>query len=175
MKNKLIGAVARFVQIAVFGIGLCAVVDSQAAVQNLADASADAALIKRGEYVAHLGDCIACHSAEKGQPMAGGRGLETPFGKLYSTNITPDVSTGIGAYTFAEFERAMRHGVAKDGHNLYPAMPYPSYAKMDNDDMRALYAYLMRGLPAVNVGRPGRRIIRFVRCPGTDTRRDGRS
>ena len=149
MKNELLGAVARFVQVAVLGIGLCAVVDSPAAVQNLADASADAALIKRGEYVAHLGDCIACHSAEKGQPMAGGRGLETPFGKLYSTNITPDVSTGIGAYTFAEFERAMRHGVAKDGHNLYPAMPYPSYAKMDDDDMRALYAYLMRGLPAV--------------------------
>lgn len=117
-----------------------------------APASAD---IQRGEYLARLGDCVACHTAERGQPMAGGRALQTPFGTLYSTNITPDRTTGIGQYSFAQFDRAMRQGVAADGHNLYPAMPYPSYAKMTADDMQALYAYLMQGLkPVSQVNKP---------------------
>ncbi|UCV17061.1 c-type cytochrome [Quatrionicoccus australiensis] len=114
-----------------------------------AAAAADATSLERGRYLAQLGDCVACHTAEKGTPMAGGRALETPFGKLYSTNITPDKESGIGGYSFAQFDRAMRKGVAADGHNLYPAMPYPSYAKMSGEDMQALYAYLMQGLPAV--------------------------
>ena len=87
-------------------------------------------LIERGRYVARLGDCVACHTGNKSQPMAGGLALETPFGKLYSTNITPDKATGMGSYSFEQFDRAMRKGVAADGRNLYPAMPYPSYAKM---------------------------------------------
>jgi thiosulfate dehydrogenase len=110
---------------------------------------AESALIKRGEYVARLGDCIACHTARNGPPMAGGLELKTPFGVLYSTNITPDPQTGIGGYSFAQFDRAMRRGVAADGHNLYPAMPYPSYARIGDDDMRALYAYLQHGLAPV--------------------------
>ncbi len=114
-----------------------------------AAAAADATSLERGRYLAQLGDCVACHTAEKGTPMAGGRALDTPFGKLYSTNITPDKESGIGGYSFAQFDRAMRKGVAADGHNLYPAMPYPSYAKMSGEDMQALYAYLMQGLPAV--------------------------
>lgn len=105
--------------------------------------------VERGRYLAQLGDCVACHTTEKGTPMAGGRALETPFGKLYSTNITPDKDTGIGKYSFEQFDRAMRKGVAADGHNLYPAMPYPSYAKMSADDMQALYAYLIQGLAPV--------------------------
>jgi len=111
--------------------------------------AADVTHLERGRYLAQLGDCVACHTAGDGTPMAGGRALETPFGKLYSTNITPDKESGIGNYSFAQFERAMRKGVAADGHNLYPAMPYPSYARMTGDDMQALYAYLMQGLPAV--------------------------
>lgn len=107
--------------------------------------------VERGRYLAQLGDCVACHTAEKGTPMAGGRALETPFGKLYSTNITPDKETGIGNYTFEQFDRAMRKGIAAGGHNLYPAMPYPSYAKMSADDMQALYTYLMRGLAPVKM------------------------
>ncbi|MGB4468297.1 MAG: c-type cytochrome [Azovibrio sp.] len=114
-------------------------------------AAADPALVERGRYLAQLGDCVACHTAENGAPMAGGRALETPFGKLYSTNITPDKETGIGNYSFAQFERAMRQGVAADGHNLYPAMPYPSYAKISPEDMQALYAYLMEGLKPVRM------------------------
>lgn len=105
--------------------------------------------VERGRYVAQLGDCIACHTAEQGATMAGGRELATPFGKVYSTNITPDRDTGIGKYSFEQFDRAMRKGVAADGHNLYPAMPYPSYARMSEEDMRALYAYLMAGLAPV--------------------------
>jgi thiosulfate dehydrogenase len=105
--------------------------------------------VERGRYLAQVGDCVACHSAEGSAPMAGGRELATPFGKLYSTNITPDPETGIGKYTFEQFDRAMREGVAADGHNLYPAMPYPSYAKITADDMQALYAYLMQGLEPV--------------------------
>lgn len=109
----------------------------------------DASSISRGKYVAQLGDCIACHTAPKGAAMAGGLELKTPMGTIYSTNITPDRETGIGKYSFEQFERAMRKGVAADGHNLYPAMPYPSYAKMTDGDMQALYAYLMQGLAPV--------------------------
>lgn len=106
-------------------------------------------LVERGRYVARLGDCVACHTGSKTAPMAGGLALKTPFGKLYSTNITPDKATGMGGYSFAQFDRAMRKGVAADGRNLYPAMPYPSYAKMTEDDMQALYAYLMQGVTPV--------------------------
>lgn len=107
-------------------------------------------MINRGEYVARLGDCIACHTAPNGQNMAGGLELKTPFGALYSTNITPDKQTGIGRYTFEQFDRVMRKGVAADGRNLYSAMPYPSYAKMNGEDMRALYVYLTQGLAPVD-------------------------
>ena len=82
--------------------------------------------------------------------MAGGRELATPFGKVFSTNITPDKQTGIGQYSLEQFDRAMRRGVAADGHNLYPAMPYPSYAKVSEDDMRALYAYFQHDVAAVS-------------------------
>lgn len=106
-------------------------------------------LVERGRYIARLGDCVACHTGNKAQPMAGGLALETPFGKLYSTNITPDKATGLGGYSFEQFDKAMRKGVAADGRNLYPAMPYPSYAKMTADDMQSLYAYLMDGVKPI--------------------------
>ena len=102
--------------------------------------------VLRGRYVARLGDCVACHTQDKRKPMAGGLALETPFGKLYSTNITPDRQTGIGQYSFAQFDRVMREGVTADGRHLYPAMPYPSYARMSEEDMRALYVYLMQAV-----------------------------
>ena len=105
--------------------------------------------VKRGEYLARLGDCAACHTTPSGKPMAGGLALKTPFGTLHSTNITPDKHTGIGNYSFEQFDRAMRQGVAADGHNLYPAMPYPSYAKITPSDMQALYAYLMKGVEPI--------------------------
>ncbi|MDI4658077.1 c-type cytochrome [Xanthobacter autotrophicus] len=116
---------------------------------------ADPVLVARGKSIADLGDCVACHTSHGGTPMAGGRPLETPFGVLYSTNITPDPKTGIGTYSFGAFDRAMREGVTADGTHMYPAMPYPSYAKVTPDDMYALFVYLMKGVaPATNANRP---------------------
>ena len=116
---------------------------------------ADPALIARGKYIAEVGDCVACHTSQGGVPMTGGRPLETPFGVLYSTNITPDPKTGIGTYSFGVFDRAMRNGITAKGKHMYPAMPYPSYAKITPDDMYALYAYLMKGVaPTTNPNKP---------------------
>ena len=112
-------------------------------------AAADAQLVKQGEYLSRAGDCIACHTAKDGKPFAGGLGLDSPLGVIYSTNITPDKETGIGEYSLEDFDRAVRHGVSKDGHTLYPAMPYPSYARMSPDDVKALYAYFMQGVQPV--------------------------
>ncbi|MGA3249324.1 MAG: cytochrome c, partial [Paraburkholderia sp.] len=124
------------------------------ALQSAAQA-ADDALVQRGAYVAKLGDCVACHSAPKGKPFAGGLPMTTPMGKIYTTNITPDPDTGIGRYTEEDFARALREGVAKDGHNLYPAMPYPSYAKVNDDDVKAMYAFFMKGVaPVQQANRP---------------------
>ncbi len=102
------------------------------------------------EYVQRLGDCVACHSTVDGEPFAGGLKMGTPLGALYSTNITPDPDTGIGRYSLAEFDNAVRRGVAKDGHRLYPAMPYPSYAKLSDEDVRKLYGYFMLSVKPVH-------------------------
>ncbi|AOI88463.1 cytochrome c [Burkholderia pseudomultivorans] len=118
-------------------------------------ATPDAALVARGAYLAKAGDCVACHTAPRGTPFAGGLKMVTPMGAIYTTNITPDPDTGIGRYTEAEFSSALRAGVAKDGHHLYPAMPYPSYAKLKDDDVKALYAYFMHGVePVKQANRP---------------------
>lgn len=103
----------------------------------------DTALIERGAYIAHTADCIACHTVPNGAPFAGGLAMQTPIGAVFSTNITPDKEHGIGAYSFADFDSAIRHGIRKDGTPLYPAMPYPSYAIMPEEDIEALYAYFM--------------------------------
>ena len=110
----------------------------------------DADLVKRGEYLARAGDCIACHTAPGGKPMAGGLEIPTPVGAIVSTNITPSRTAGIGGYTFEQFARALRDGVRADGARLYPAMPYTSYALVTDDDARALYAYFMNGVAPVD-------------------------
>lgn len=107
-----------------------------------------AALIEAGRYVATASDCIACHTAPGGKPFAGGLGIASPIGTMYSSNITPDKTTGIGNYSLDDFDRAVRHGITPSGATLYPAMPYPSYAKLKDDDLRALYAYFMHGVEA---------------------------
>jgi mono/diheme cytochrome c family protein len=118
-----------------------------------APAAADqAALVERGRYLADAGDCTACHTAKGGQPFAGGLPIASPIGTLYSTNITPDKATGIGNYTLNDFDRALRHGIAANGSSLYPAMPYPAYARISDSDLQALYAYFMHGVPAVAAG-----------------------
>ncbi len=107
-------------------------------------------LVKKGEYLARVGDCVACHTShEDGKPFAGGLGIASPIGTIYSTNITPDKDNGIGGWSYGEFERAMRRGIGHDGSALYPAMPYPSYAKVKDEDIEALYAYFMKGVTPV--------------------------
>lgn len=108
-----------------------------------------ARLVEAGRYVATAADCVACHSPAQGAPFTGGLPLASPLGTIYSTNITPDVETGIGRYGLDDFDRVIRHGIAKDGRTLYPAMPYPSYARLSDDDLRALYAYMLHGVAPV--------------------------
>lgn len=110
----------------------------------------DPALIEKGEYIARTADCIACHTILGGEDFAGGLPMLTPLGAIYSTNITPDKKTGIGSYTFNEFNNAVKHGVRKDGSALYPAMPYPSYQIMPDEDVAAMCAYFMSDVKAVN-------------------------
>ena len=106
-----------------------------------------AATIARGVELAALGNCAVCHTSPHGAVNAGGRALETPFGTIYATNITPDVATGIGAWSYPAFERAMRDGVHRDGKHLYPAFPYTHFARATDADLQALYAYLMAQAP----------------------------
>ncbi|WP_442859549.1 c-type cytochrome [Burkholderia sp. 8Y] len=103
-------------------------------------------LIARGEYLAKAGDCSACHDAADHTPLGGGMPVNSPFGPIYASNITPDTTFGIGRYTLKEFSDVLRYGKRRDGKRLYPAMPYPSLANMTDDDVTALYAYLMHGV-----------------------------
>ncbi len=121
-----------------------------------ADEAADSALVARGAYLAKLGDCAGCHTnAPTGQPpkpsppFAGGLPMGSPFGTIWTTNITPDPVFGIGRYSYDDFERAVRDGIAPGGKYLYPAMPFPSFSKISDDDMHALYAYFMHGVKPV--------------------------
>ncbi len=124
------------------------VIASLALFSSCSVSAAETDLVKQGEYLARAGDCVACHTAKGGKPFAGGLPMETPIGVIYSTNITPD-KTGLGDYSFEDFDKAVRHGVAKSGSTLYPAMPYPSYARVSESDMQALYAYFMKGVEPV--------------------------
>ena len=108
-----------------------------------------AAAVARGAYLARLGDCGACHTEDGGKPMSGGLAFATPMGVVYSTNITPDATTGIGGYSLAQFEGALRRGVGGHGQYLYPAMPYTSFAAISDDDVKSLYAYFIKGMAPV--------------------------
>jgi mono/diheme cytochrome c family protein len=119
----------------------------------------DPATIARGANLAAIGSCATCHSATPARPFAGGLALQTPFGTVYSTNITPDPHTGIGEWTQAAFARAMRDGVARDGHFLYPVFPYDHYTHLADDDIAALYAYLMTRAPSVAPAHPNHLIF----------------
>ena len=144
------GAVATAAALCAAAIGIGAAVLPWRAIAPIArpDASVySAATIARGQQLAALGDCAVCHTSANGILNAGGQPLPTPFGTIYSTNITPDVETGIGAWSYPAFERAMREGIHRDGRHLYPAFPYTHFAKTTDADMQALYAYLMAQPP----------------------------
>ncbi|KMO22126.1 molybdopterin cofactor-binding domain-containing protein [Methylobacterium platani] len=106
-------------------------------------AAYSAATIAQGRLVAAAGACLVCHAGPDGRSFAGGRGIETPFGTVYASNITPDMQAGIGAWSYPAFARAMREGVSRDGHHLYPAHPYTSFVNAAERDLQALYAFLM--------------------------------
>lgn len=134
-------------------LGLLAVVAYQYAVDPGADrpgltVASVADQVRRGEYLTRAGNCMACHTSRGGAQYAGGRAIATPFGAIYSSNLTPDRATGIGTWNADEFWRAIHNGKSKDGHFLYPAFPYPNYTKVTRADADAIYAYL-RSLPAV--------------------------
>jgi nicotinate dehydrogenase subunit B len=110
-----------------------------------------AATLERGRLLASAGDCAVCHTSAGGVTNAGGLAMQTPFGTLYSSNITPDPETGIGNWSYPAFERAMRDGISRDGKHLYPAFPYTAFRNIDDADMQALYAYLMSQTPVKQV------------------------
>ena len=133
---------------AVIGIGAAVMPWRAIAPITRPDASVySAATIVRGKQLAALGACAVCHTGASGTINAGGRPIETPFGVIYSTNITPDEATGIGAWSYPAFERAMREGIHRDGRHLYPAFPYTHFARAGEADLQALYAYLMAQAP----------------------------
>ena len=107
-------------------------------------------MIARGKALTTAGDCASCHTADPAKPFAGGKRIDTPFGGIYSPNLTPDRDTGIGAWSDADFARALREGVAPDGSRYYPAFPYPNFTKLIRDDILAIRAYLATLTPFRN-------------------------
>lgn len=122
-----------------------------------AGASFERTLVKQGEGLAQIGNCTGCHTVEGGKSFAGGLALQTPFGTIFSTNITPARETGIGTWSREAFRRAMREGVARDGHYLYPAFPYDHFTRASDGELDALYAFLMTR-PAVEQRAPANRL-----------------
>jgi mono/diheme cytochrome c family protein len=136
-------------------LGALAVALLASAPQAMAqDKPADPALLARGEYLARAGDCIACHTAREGKTFAGGLPMKTPFGTLYTSNITPDPQTGIGMWTSDQFYQLMHNGRFPDGGLVYPAMPFGSYTKVTREDSDAIYAYLRSIAPVKQLNRP---------------------
>jgi mono/diheme cytochrome c family protein len=109
--------------------------------------------VAKGEVLAAEAHCQSCHIRPGGQPFAGGYGVNTPFGIIYGSNITPDLKTGIGGWSLEAFTRAMREGVSRDGSHLFAAFPFNAYTELDDNDVKALYAYLMTR-PAVSASVP---------------------
>jgi mono/diheme cytochrome c family protein len=110
-------------------------------------ASFGPAEVATGAALAVLGDCAVCHTTANGHPYAGGRGISTPFGTVYATNITPDPTTGIGSWSLDAFSRAMRNGIDRAGRHLYPVLPYPHFTRATDADIAAMYAFLMTRAP----------------------------
>jgi mono/diheme cytochrome c family protein len=127
-------------------------------------ASEMAATPAQGRYLAAAGNCVSCHTRQGGAPFSGGRSFSTPLGTLYSTNITPDVATGIGAWSAADLRHAMQRGEAPDGVHLFPAFPYTSFTKVSDADILAIYAYL-RTVPAARYRPPDNGVLFAMRWP----------
>ena len=133
---------------------LASVVLCTAFTLRLAQAEPSAETIARGQALAIAADCASCHTADPAKPFAGGKRIDTPFGAIYSPNLTPDRETGIGAWSDEDFRRALRDGVAPDGSRYYPAFPYPYFTRMTRDDLLAIRAYLATLAPFRNTRPP---------------------
>jgi mono/diheme cytochrome c family protein len=146
MKRLLLG-IPGLIVLCALGFGLLAFRPAISPINPPAPESFAPDLVAKGEALAAGGFCTECHTAKGGQKFAGGYPMQTPFGVLYSTNITPDPETGIGAWSEAAFARSMREGVARDGSHLFPAFPFNHFTKLSDDDVQALYAYFMTRPP----------------------------
>ena len=114
----------------------------------------DAAELERGRYLALAGNCAGCHTARGGAPYAGGTGIDTPFGTVYASNLTPDPGTGIGEWSASHFWRALHNGRSRDGRLLYPVFPYPNYTRITREDSDAIYAWLRTLAPVERPNTP---------------------
>ena len=151
LKRSLL-ALAALLLLALAGAWLWAARHGEiAAIEPPDPAGFDAALVARGEMLAGIGNCASCHTTQGGADYAGGYSTETPFGVIYSTNITPDPEQGIGRWSLEAFARAMRQGVDREGGYLYPVFPYDHFTLVADEDIAALYAFLMTREPAEGV------------------------
>ena len=150
MKRVLVRSLAALLALGALLIALIVWLNLRGEDSLAADAAAPASAerIARGAYLARAGNCMGCHTERGGAMYAGGRGVPTPFGTVFAPNLTPDPTSGLGAWTGAEFWRALHNGRARDGRLLYPAFPYPNYTRVTRADSDAIFAYL-RSLPAV--------------------------
>ncbi len=146
MKRTVLAAIAVVLLLMALVLALAWPRDQFIASASPADWAPTPDNIARGAYLAKAGNCMACHTARGGEPYAGGRTLDTPFGRLVGPNITPDVQTGIGAWSADDFWNALHNGKSRDGRLLYPAFPYTNYTSMTRPDADALYAFL-RSVP----------------------------
>jgi mono/diheme cytochrome c family protein len=142
-------AVAALAFLVLLGFSLLSWRAAIAPIERPNPASFSAESIAKGEVLAAEGHCLSCHIRPGGQAFAGGYGVNTPFGIIYGSNITPDPKTGIGTWSLGAFTRAIREGVSRDGSHLFAAFPYNAYTELQDDDVEALYAYLMTR-PAVS-------------------------
>ena len=147
---KIVVGVA--IGLAVLGIAAFAMLAHENEITPIArpdPSSFDPKLVERGRVLANFGDCTACHTRSDGEPFAGNLPLHTPFGTIYTSNITPDPDTGIGRWSKEAFRRALKHGVGRAGEHLYPAFPYDQFAKVKDEDIDAIYAYLIAAVAPV--------------------------
>lgn len=150
-------AAGALVVLLALGAGLVAWLNVHGEDPLVGDASSFAATpqqVARGAYLARAGNCAACHTDRGGAAFAGGKGITTPFGTVFASNLTPDAKTGIGAWSAAQFWRAMHNGRSADGRLLYPAFPYPNFTEITRADSDALFAFLRSQVPVAQVDRP---------------------
>ncbi len=139
---------------AILGVLILCTAFNGARAQPSAETQPSAEIVARGKALTEAGGCASCHTADPSKPFAGGKRIETPFGAIYSPNLTPDQDTGLGAWSDDEFTRALRYGVGRDGIRYYPAFPYPYFTRLIRDDLLAIRAYLATLAPIRNTPPP---------------------